>query len=151
MICVNCHQDSTSVVNSRPHKKRASVWRRRRCGNCGFVFTTNEAPLANELLEVVYANGTSTAFSQPRLSINLYGFLAHHQEKAADEAYWLSETVYQSLVKRGNSGQAVPVHELLGATHEVLERFDALAGLQYATKYRLVTNISKRPGRPRLK
>ena len=151
MICVKCHQDSTSVINSRPHKKQASVWRRRRCGNCGFVFTTNEAPLANELLEVVYADGTSAPFSLPRLSINLFAFLAHHQERAADDAYWLSETIYRSLVKRGNSGQAIPVHELLRAIHEVLNRFDALAGLQFATKYRLVTNISKKPGRPRLK
>lgn len=151
MICVKCHQGPTSVTNSRPHKKQASVWRRRRCVGCGFVFTTHEAPLADELLEIVYSDGTAARFSLPRLSINLHRFLTHHEEKAADEAYWLSETIYQALIKRGNSGQALPVHELLRAVHKVLERFDALAGLQYAAKYRLVTPVSKKPGRPRLK
>ena len=150
MICVKCYQASTNVINSRPHKKQASVWRRRRCSNCSFIFTTSETPLPSELLAVVYIDGSNVPFSLPRLSINLYSFLAHRPENAADEAYWLSETIYQSLIKRGNSGQAVPVHELVHAVHRVLERFDALAGLQYAAKYRIVTN-TKKTGRPRLK
>jgi len=110
-----------------------------------------EAPLVSELLEIIYRDGTSAVFSQPRLTVNLAGFLAHRQETAADDAYWLTETIGRSLLGRGNSGQAVPMHEFIKATHSVLERFDALAGLQYAARYRIVTNIREKSGRPRLK
>lgn len=151
MICVKCHQASTSVANSRPHKKQASVWRRRRCERCGYVFTTLEAPLLSELLEVISPDGNSTPFSQPRLTVNLAGFLAHRQDTAANDAYWLSETIGRTLLERGNSGQAVPMHEFTKTVHAILERFDALAGLQYAARYRIVTNVRKDTGRPRLK
>lgn len=87
----------------------------------------------------------------PQLTVNLAGFLAHRTESVADDAYWLSETVYQALIKRGNGGEAVPMHELLNTVHQTLERFDALAGLQYAAKYRIITNIRKDTGRPRIK
>lgn len=151
MICVNCQQDSTGVTNSRPHKKQASVWRRRRCSSCNYIFTTSETPLASELLEVIRNDGTSTAFSIPRLTVNIAGFLSHRKGSVADDAYWLSETIYQTLIKRGNGGEAVPIHELLNTAHQTIERFDALAGLQYAAKYRIVTNIRKNTGRPRIK
>lgn len=150
MICVKCLQASTSVANSRPHKKRSSVWRRRRCEHCGYVFTTTESPLTNELLEVIYPDGTSASFSPPRLIVNLASYLAHRQTAAADDAYWLTETIGQTLLRRGNSGQAVPMHEFIKTVHSILERFDALAGLQYAARHRIVTNIRK-TGRPRLK
>jgi transcriptional repressor NrdR len=151
MICVKCTRASTNVANSRPHKKQASVWRRRRCVHCGYVFTTAETPLISELLEVIYANGDSAAFSTPRLTVSLAGFLAHRRETAADDAYWLSKTIGQTFLQRGNSGQAIPMHEFIKTVHSVLERFDALAGLQYAARYRIVTNIRKDTGRPRLK
>lgn len=151
MICVKCRQASTNVVNSRPHKKQASVWRRRRCAHCGYVFTTAEAPLLGELLEIIYQDGSSVAFSQPRLTVNLAAFLAHRRDTAANDAYWLSETIGRTLLGRGNSGQAVPMHEFIKIVHAVLERFDALAGLQYAARYRIVTNVRKDTGRPRLK
>lgn len=150
MICVKCNQASTSVTNSRPHKKQASVWRRRRCEGCGYVFTTTEAPLTSELLEVIYVNGDSVSYSQPHLVVNLAGFLGHRQATAADDAYWLSETIGRTLLQRGNSGQAIPIHEFVKTVHSVVERFDALAGLQYAARYRIVTNIRKDTGRPRL-
>ena len=151
MICINCFEPSTNVVNSRPHKKQASVWRRRRCGACGVVFTTTEAPLVGDALQIIYTDGSSEPFSLPRLTVSFAGLLTHHQEKAADEGYWLSQTVYQLLIERGNSGQAIPLHEFVTTAHKVLERFDALAGLQYAAKQRLITNTRKNPGRPRLR
>lgn len=151
MICVKCNQASTNVINSRPHKKRASVWRRRRCTNCNYIFTTHETPLASELLEVIDVDGSSKPFSLPRLTVSLASLLAHRLETAPDDAYWLSETIYQTLVKRGNGGEAVPMHEFLRTAHQVVERFDALAGLQYAAKHRIITNIREKPGRPRLK
>lgn len=151
MICINCNEPSTSVTNSRPHKKQASVWRRRRCDACGHTFTTSEAPLTGDSLEIIYADGSTKPFSLPRLSLSLAGTLLHQKDSAADNAYWLGETVYQLFMKRGNGNQAIPIHECIATTHEVLERFDALAGLQYATRHQLITNTRKTPGRPRLK
>lgn len=151
MICIKCQAASTSVGNSRPHKKQSSVWRRRRCENCGYIFTTLETPLTGESLHLIYKDGSSVPFSLPRLTVSLSSLLTHHHDKAPDEAHWLSETIYQTFIKRGNGGQAVPMHEFLVIVHEVLGRFDALAGLQYAAKYRIVTNIRKETGRPRLK
>lgn len=151
MICVKCHQESTSVANSRPHKKQASVWRRRRCQHCGFVFTTTETPLISDLLEIISIEGDSVPFSAPRLIVNLAGILTHRPATAADDAYWLTDTVARILLARGNSGQAIPIHEFIKTVHTVLERFDALAGLQYAAKYRIVTNVRKDTGRPRIK
>lgn len=151
MICINCFEPSTNVINSRPHKKQASVWRRRRCRACRAIFTTTEAPVVGDALQIIYADGSTESFSLPRLTVNFAGVLAHHSEKAADESYWLAETVYQLLIERGNSGQAIPLHEFVTTAHKVLERFDALAGLQYAAKHRLVTNTRKSPGRPRFR
>lgn len=151
MICIKCQAVSTSVRNSRPHKKQSSVWRRRHCTACGYTFTTNEAPIASESLSIIYKDGDSVPFSLPRLTVSIASLLTHHQEKAPDEAYWLSETVYQLFMQRGNGGQAVTQHEFLSTVYEVLNRFDALAGLQYAAKYKIVTNIRRETGRPRLK
>lgn len=150
MICINCFEPSTCVINSRPRAKQASVWRRRRCRACEVVFTTTEAPLVGDALEIIYGDGSSESFSLPRLTVSFAGLLTHHKEKAADEGYWLSQTVYQILIERGNGGQAIPLHEFVTTAHKVLERFDALAGLQYAAQHGLVTNTRKSPGRPRL-
>jgi transcriptional repressor NrdR len=150
MICIRCSND-TKVINSRPHKKTPSVWRRRQCLACGAIFTTNEIVADDAYtLTVVETDGSRTPFSLPRLMMSLSGSLAHRPTPASyDEAYWLAQTVAQSL--EANATDAIALNALTEMAHETLSNFDATAGMYYGAKYGIIHNTAQRPkrGRPR--
>lgn len=144
MFCIKCQSPSTYVINSRPSKKLPSIWRRRRCGDCGFTFTTREEVAPEDFIIIA-----GMPFSIPRLALSLLAYLPADKE-SADTAYWLSRTVAEQLIKRQR--YALSVGELKLSTKEVLERYDPRAGLQYELTNRL-SEVTKAPrrGRPRLK
>lgn len=150
MICIKCSND-TKVINSRPHKKTPSVWRRRECKACGTVFTTSEVVADNTYqFTVKAADGGKADFSLPRLMLSIVPSLSHRDETAiADESYWLAQTVAQTI--QATATDTVTAAALAEETYGTLSFFDATAGLQYGARHGLIKNTAQRPrrGRPR--
>ena len=150
MICIKCSAD-TKVTNSRPHKKTPSVWRRRECRACGTVFTTSEVVADNTYrFRVSAVDGSMTDFSLPRLMLSIVPSLSHRENSlVADEAYWLAQTVAQSV--QATATDIVTTEALSLEAYETVSFFDATAGLQYGAKHGLIKNTAQRPrrGRPR--
>jgi transcriptional repressor NrdR len=145
MICTKCFHGKTSVTNSRPHKTSPSIWRRRQCPKCKHIFTTLELPEASEIATV-----GGKAFSTPRLTVSLASYLTHRGDDAADDASWLVSTIVQALWTAKK--KKLTSRELVDIVHPVLDRFDAIAGLRYATEHNLISGQRQSPrrGRPRI-
>ena len=145
MICTKCFHGKTSVGNSRPHKTAPSIWRRRQCPKCGHTFTTIEMPEASEVATV-----SGAPFSAARLTVSLAGYLEHRGTDAADDASWLVATVSQLLWAEHK--KKLTTRELIDIVYPILDRFDAIAGLRYATEHGLLVGQRQAPrrGRPRI-
>lgn len=147
MICIKCSHD-TKVTNSRPHKKTPSVWRRRQCLSCGATFTTNEVVADDSYLFYVLSGDRKEAFSLPRLMFSIGQALSHRHD-IADDAYWLAQTVAQSV--QATASDTVEVRSLAETTWQTLAQFDATAGISYGARHGLLKNTAQKPrrGRPR--
>lgn len=148
MFCINCFHKTTRVANSRPHKKKPQVWRRRACSNCGMVFTTYERPSLADNKPVHLLDGTEETFNLGKLVISIAAAFAHATDDASYNALWLAQTVEDTL---STEYKIVTPEDIAAVTHHTLKQFDELAAVQYAAKHRLVISIRKRRGRPSLR
>lgn len=146
MICVKCFHEDTTVINSRTRPGHASVWRRRRCANCGTTFTTYEKPSLTDAVSVIGTAGDASPFNLGKLILSIAGSFAHAPEQAEINALWLAQTVEDSLYARGKT---LHTSDILTTTHEVLKHFDELAALQYGARHQLISSVRRR-GRPSL-
>ena len=144
MFCIKCFSKSTSVTNSRPHKRSPSTWRRRKCVTCSYTFTTTESIVLEDYLQI-----DDKPFSLPRLTVSLTSVLIA-DETPADSAYWLARTIGEQLLLLEKT--SVSRETLLKTVHAVVSRYSPNAGLQYALKYNLIeTTATPRRGRPTLR
>lgn len=143
MICINCFHAKTSVNNSRPHKSRSATWRRRQCPKCGHIFTTYELPSLEEAV-VLGPQGDLQPFSRSKLVLSIARALEHDEQARELYSLDLAQTVEQLLLR---DVQQPSTADIAALTHQVLKRFDELAGLQYAARHELLHSIRRR-GRP---
>lgn len=143
MFCTNCFHRHTSVVNSRPHRARPSVWRRRKCMQCGTIFTTIERPSLSKGVKVM-SNGKHVPFNLGRLTVSIAASFDHAPLEGKEHAMALAETVEVTL---SSQLREISVEDIEAVTHQILRRFDEVAALQYAAKHRLIVSSRKR-GRP---
>lgn len=149
MFCINCFHENTSIVNSRPHKKQPSVWRRRKCAECGAVFSTTEHPSLAENRPVDAKNGSREPFNLGQLIISINEAFSHNPLDGKKYALWLAQTVEASLSTQ--HPRSLSSEDIEASAHAVLKRFDEVAALQYAAKHQLIISAStKRRGRPSL-
>lgn len=146
MFCIKCHSPHTKVTNSRPHRKRATIWRRRQCVICKTVFTTLETVATDGMLSVIDPQGGKSPFSIPRLLISIAPLLSE-QSSAPDDAYWLAVTAYEKAL----STEEPDIHtkDLTSITFSVMERFDSTAALKYALDHHLTRLPGSRARRPK--
>jgi len=139
MFCIHCGHKNTKVTNSRPHKKRPTIWRRRSCTSCGAIFTTIEL-VADEGSLQVRGTSKTEAFSTARLLVSLYPHLSD-RAKAADDASHIAQTVYEQLL--AHDERLISSKELVSASYEVLERFDRNGALKYALHHGMISLPSR--------
>lgn len=132
MFCLKCGHTHLRVTNSRQGTKRPSVWRRRKCLNCGFIFTTYEEISLDQL--TVTAGKHTIPFSDARLLLSISRCLEHKDEKKAEHAKWLSHHIISELVKQKSNTISTGAITML--TFETLKRFDELASIQYAARHK---------------
>lgn len=146
MFCIKCFNPTTQVVNSRPHKKHPGVWRRRKCPHCGQLFTTDERPRLRDSQEVWHTNRKVTSRFNPGLLVISIANAFGHNPLAGKQAAWdLMETVVQTLTIEFPEG--LSNDDIAAVTHQVIERFDARAGLQYGLQHDLLTGKAARKRR----
>ncbi|HUS25742.1 MAG TPA: hypothetical protein VMY99_00125 [Nevskiaceae bacterium] len=128
MVCIYCGC-ATQVVNSRLQKRDNHVWRRRRCSECGSVFTTQEQAVLSAGLVYQDAGGRMQPFSRDTLFLSIYDSCKHRSQAVAD-ASALAQTVIGKLIKNTANGMVERSH-VLAAAIEVLGNFDATAATVY--------------------
>jgi transcriptional repressor NrdR len=145
MFCIYCFHEDTSVSNSRPHKKRPSVWRRRKCSRCKKSFTTLEQPQLGG--RNIHTKNGPVPFNIGRLTVSIANAFAHDPLTGKEQAYWLAQSVEATLA---SEHPQITLQEIEAITHQTLKRFDEVAATQYALKHQLIVSASKRRGRPSL-
>lgn len=143
MICINCFHEKTSVTNSRQHKKRPAVWRRRKCDSCGTVFTTYETPSLDGRLIIDHEQQTKP-FNLGKLTISIAKSFQHNPLTAEFASYSLAQTVEERLIIEVKQPS---IDDIAAVTHSVLKTYDPMAALQYAAQHELITTKPRR-GRP---
>lgn len=141
MICINCLHKKTSVSNSRGHKKRPQIWRRRLCMNCHKVFTTYERPAFYEEFYVVNSKGVQKKYNPGRVFLDVLTCFEPHKEAHFDDAFWLSQSIEDRLIRLGSP--IINTQVLKEAIYSTLTQFDEFAGQQYAARHRFQMKTKK--------
>jgi transcriptional repressor NrdR len=135
MVCIYC-TSSTDILNSRPQKRRNSVWRRRHCPTCGATFTTTEQVAYD--LSLAFESDTShiIPFYRDALFISIYEACKHRRHATA-EAGELTDTVMQKLLKGYVHGGLIKRVDVIAQVNETLAAFDHAAQIHYAAYHQL--------------
>jgi len=149
MVCPKCHAAKSRIYNSRPTKRTNQTWRRRRCTNCGFTFSTREYIEADQCLTVVTKNSTQP-FSRVTLLLSLAQACSHYTDKP-DIAFYLLGTIETKLLEKSQEGQ-ISSEDIIATTLSVLQNFDTKAYLRYLATYPTIQDprdlkklLSKKP------
>ena len=130
MFCIYCGAD-TRVTNSRRQKRNNQIWRRRKCTDCGAIFTSHEAlDLSTGFL---VGSEKPQPFVEDKLYSDLLDALKDHNDSytAAREATY---TVIGQLLKSSKKPQ-FSKEDISRAAAGVLERLDQRAYLRYRAEY----------------
>lgn len=142
MICLHCLHAKTTVTNSRRHKQRPSVWRRRQCSRCQTTITTYEAPSLDEQPVLTRSAGLQP-FNLGKLIISISRSFQHDTATGETASYYLAQTIQQQLLLQAPQPST---DDILAITYAALQRYDALAAVQYAAQHDILT--TRRRGRP---
>ncbi len=121
------------MVNSRLQKKDNQIWRRRRCSDCGAVFSTGEAAQLS-LAWQVSDSGRPKPFSRDKLFLSLHDSCGHRRTALSD-ARGLTETVISKLAAHVKDG-TVDKGDITGVVQVALNRFDKAASVHYAARHK---------------
>lgn len=141
MVCIYCYHTDSNVINSRPHKKDPSVWRRRQCKRCKGVFTTYET-LSPAQLPLVTGPQGSERFSKATLLISIYNHLSTQRDapRQADAAEALANTVCNALIsKLDTHKQPFSPIQIARETYTVLNHYDTATALRYGVAHGIIT------------
>lgn len=127
MVCIYCGHE-TQVTNSRHQKRVNQVWRRRKCVQCGAIFSTLEGANTSQALSVQQKNGLEP-FSRDTLFISVYDSLRHRNSALAD-ATALTATIISTVTPLAENA-VIDRDVLTTVATTVIERFDTVAATHY--------------------
>lgn len=144
MISINSSAKQTKVINSRAHKTRPVVWRRRQDPQTGLIFTTYERPSLAENKKITLPDGSTDIFNLGKLLISISRAFTHNTKSAQYDSMQIAETIEDYL---SISPLELTPSLIAHTAHDVLRRFDNLAAVQYAARHHLIDSTRRR-GRP---
>jgi transcriptional repressor NrdR len=127
MVCVYCSSE-TQVINSRHQKKANQVWRRRKCLQCGAIFTTIEATDTTQALRLRRKTRLEP-FSRDTLLLSVYDSLKHRRTASTD-ATGLTTTILGLLYPLATE-TVIERDVVVELVTQVLKRFDKAAAVHY--------------------
>lgn len=128
MVCIQCGSQ-TQVINSRHQKRSNQVWRRRKCRQCGTVFSSGEIAAYGTAWAVQGTSGALTPFSRDKLLLSLHRSL-QHRKTALNDAGALANTVTKKLSGSVQDG-VIDSQTIIHAVQVALNRFDKVASVSY--------------------
>lgn len=130
MECPFCLHKKSEVYNSRSTNGGTAVWRRRRCLNCGKVFTTQEGFDPSGVWLVVDGKNKNK-YSRAKLAMSLLR-ACDHRLNQDNTAWYLFEAVEQQLYPiAAQHEQKLTPQDITNKAAEILKRFDAAAYVKY--------------------
>jgi transcriptional repressor NrdR len=132
MVCIQCGEE-THVINSRLQKKPNQIWRRRRCLNCGAIFTTEEAIDYSAAWRVKSPSGGLEPFLRDKLLLSLYKACGH-RPTALRDATALTETLINKLRLEAVDG-VINRSAIVQTAQVALNRFDKAAASYYVARH----------------
>lgn len=132
MVCVQCGRN-TQVINSRLQKRNNKVWRRRKCLNCGTVFSTQEIIQYENTWIVVDSSGNFSPFSVNKLLLSLNNSCRHRPTSLSDAAA-LSDTIIKKLLQK-HLNTPISSRLISQVSQVALNRFDKAASVHYAANH----------------
>lgn len=152
MKCINCLHKKTEVFNSRTRQKDDTIWRRRRCKACQFVFSTEEYVPLEAIYTVTNDKDIKNAkpFLMSKLTASLSRSIAAVNSPAtsSEDAYWLGQSIRQKVINTYRPVRALLSSSIASLCLEVLIAYNPLAASVYARQRGLPEPIKSR-GRPR--
>lgn len=130
MLCIYC-MSQTSVTNSRLQRRDNGVWRRRKCADCGKVFTTNETANLETSLNFAGNSGRPQPFSHAALLVSVYESCKHRPDAPAYAAE-VTKAITGKLISSLQGRSTVNRSQLIDLTVATLKHFDKTAATVYA-------------------
>ena len=140
MVCPFCLHTKTDIYNSRQTKKLNQVWRRRRCLDCGNVFTTSESIDLSSVIKIKN-KGTAAPYKQGVLLASLLKACDHRADQAS-AAFYLLHICEESLQKSARN-QTVTTAQVAQTVAQIIERFDTAAWAKYCSYHNLPIKKSR--------
>lgn len=132
MKCIYCGGD-TKVNNSRLQKRSNTIWRRRKCLQCGNVISTIESINYESTLRVKLTDGKFTVFDPNILMISIYESVKHRSNPIKD-ASELTRTITNKILDR--SQPVIEIEDISETTIATLKNFDNVASVHYSAFHR---------------
>jgi transcriptional repressor NrdR len=127
MKCPFCRETTTEVYNSRNTKSGNQIWRRRRCKNCGKVFTTYEY-IDLTFVSILKRSGKMEPYSRAKLYSSLYNaFAGSPFDQSTIDA--ITDTVETKVLDNGKT--VLEANELAHIALVTLKHFNGTAFLRY--------------------
>lgn len=130
MFCPECHGQS-KVSNSRPHKKRPEVWRRRHCLDCGSVWTSREFISPDN--DIPLASGEQIHLGDIALAIAM--LIPVSQSSRGKTALEIAQIVIEKLYTLSTPATKATLDNIL---YDALQHFDPVWAARYAIENNLL-------------
>lgn len=133
MKCPNCTSLKTGVTNTRPSKKSAVIWRRRRCLTCKKLFTSHEI-ISLDFLIIKKRSGKTTRYVRDKLFASIYDALAGAKGADRGDAVLAAQKATEQIEARilAEKRSIVPTHEIVNMVTDELEKVNLGACYRYA-------------------
>ena len=128
MKCIYCGGD-TKVNNSRLKKRSNTIWRRRKCLQCGNVISTIESINYESTLRVKLTDGKLVVFDPDILMISVYESVKHRSNPIKD-ASELTRTITNKILDK--SQPVIEIEDISETTIATLKNFDTVASVHYS-------------------
>lgn len=137
MKCPSCHNDDTSVLDSRVTEEGFAIRRRRECDRCGYRFSTvEEVEILN--LTVVKRDGRREPYSREKLENGLKKSL-EKRSITVDRFKKLVSQVERDIQLKGRA--EITSLQIGEVVMKWLQKIDQVAYIRFASVYRQFRDV----------
>ncbi len=137
MYCPYCGSEQLDVINSRPTKKNAQVWRRRKCLKCGGLITTYER-IDLSYLKVIKKSGKKEFFNRAKLFSGIYKAGTEGKGTDRGDAAKIAEVITQKVELKiiKSHKKRVSTEEIISMVLDSAKNYPVIA-LHYLAYFKL--------------
>jgi transcriptional repressor NrdR len=142
MVCPFCLHKKTETFNSRAGTRLNTIWRRRRCPQCGAQFTTYETADPSSVLSVKKGRHI-VPFSHSKLLLELTQ-VCDHRDNIDKAVPYLADTIEQKLFRAAGKLQRLTLSpdDIFATASETLQRYDPVAYVKYIGRHQKNVNAA---------